>query len=140
MFFFDIFVQSNTAFIDKTGKKVFSRWAIMKRYASSWLVLDLASILPFETVDVIVSGGGGDAASSSSGDGDASLKKAVRFIRLLRLMKLLRVLRGMRIFARWEARLALNYAVLSLQARPRLFTFTQQLSPNSSNSSLTTND
>jgi hypothetical protein len=89
----------------KGGKKVFSRWAIVKRYASGWLILDVASILPFETMDVIMGAAGGGV----------SKLKSVRFVRLLRLMKLLRVLRGMRIFSRWEARLSLNYAVLSLQ-------------------------
>ena len=93
---------------------MWSRWAIVKNYASSWLLLDLASILPFETMNVIM-----DAQNNKDGGGSGSESggnlKAVRFIRLLRLMKLLRVLRGVRIFARWEARLALNYAVLSLQ-------------------------
>ena len=73
------------------------------------MLLDLASILPLDTVDVIVSSGRDDG-----GGGTGSLK-AIRVVRLLRLMKLLRVLRGMRIFARWEARLALDYAVLTLQ-------------------------
>jgi hypothetical protein len=77
--------------------------------ATPRLILDLASIMPFETIDVVIELQGG-----SSGDNSSKLK-SVRFIRMLRLMKLLRVLRGMRIFARWEARLALNYAVLSLQ-------------------------
>ena len=39
----------------------------------------------------------------------------MRFLRLLRLLKLLRILRGSRIFQRWETRITLNYAVLSLQ-------------------------
>jgi hypothetical protein len=82
-------------------------------------VLDLASILPFETIDVIRNDGNDPGLNASPGDagGDepSSGLKAVRFIRMLRLMKLLRGMRGMRIFARWEARMALNYAVLSLQ-------------------------
>jgi CRP-like cAMP-binding protein len=92
----------------KKGHKVASRWVIAQHYASSWLILDLASIMPFETVDVVIELQGGTS-------GENKQLKSVRFIRMLRLMKLLRVLRGMRIFSRWEARLALNYAVLSLQ-------------------------
>eukprot|EP00959_Pyramimonas_sp_CCMP1952_P276216 5773824-Pyramimonas_sp.AAC.1 len=38
----------------------------------------------------------------------------MRILRLLRLVKLLRVLRGQRLFRRWESRMALNYALLSL--------------------------
>ena len=105
VFFFDILVQLNTCFQDKMGARVFSRWRIFKQYARTWMLLDLVSILPLDTVDVVMSDGG---------ESDGSLK-AIRIVRLLRLMKLLRVLRGMRIFARWEARLALDYAMLSLQ-------------------------
>lgn len=66
---------------------------------------DMGSTRGRYAVDVIMSGGGGGGGAV----------KAIRVVRLLRLMKLLRVLRGMRIFARWEARLALDYAVLTLQ-------------------------
>lgn len=67
--------------------------------------------MPFETTDVIMAQSSGSAGSDTR---ESSLK-SMRFVRLLRLMKLLRVLRGLRIFKRWEARLALNYAILSLQ-------------------------
>jgi hypothetical protein len=36
VFFADIFVQLNTAFVDKKGKSVNSRWVIAKHYASTW--------------------------------------------------------------------------------------------------------
>lgn len=68
--------------------------------------------MPFETVDVIMTQSSGSPGVS---DTRKSNLKSMRFVRLLRLMKLLRVLRGLRIFSRWEARLALNYAILSLQ-------------------------
>ena len=40
--------------------------------------------------------------------------KALRAVRVLRLLKLLRLLRGSRIFKRWEMRLSINYALLSI--------------------------
>jgi hypothetical protein len=78
---------------------------IRQNYARGWLPIDIASILPFDTL----------TALSGSTDGPLAKLKSVRIIRLLRLMKLLRVLRGMRIFSRLEARIEINYAMLSLQ-------------------------
>ena len=54
------------------------------------------------------------AGGAGTGGGGNSTLKAIRFVRLLRLFKLLRVLRSVRIFARWEARMTINYAMLSL--------------------------
>lgn len=73
--------------------------------ARGWLAIDIASILPFDTL----------TALSGSTNGPLAKLKSVRIVRLLRLMKLLRVLRGVRIFARLEARIEINYALLSLQ-------------------------
>ena len=107
VFFVDIFVQMNTMFIDSKGRKVYSRALIMRNYARTWFLVDFVSILPFELTIFLLTRGNPTSSQSKL--------KAVRFIRLLRLLKLLRVFRGMRIFQRWEARLALNYALISLQ-------------------------
>ena len=39
---------------------------------------------------------------------------ALRALRVLRMLKLVRLARGTRIFRRWENRLSINYAVLSI--------------------------
>lgn len=107
VFFLDILVQMNTMYFDAKGKKVYSRKRIFVHYLRTWLFIDVVSILPFELTLFLLN-------HNSVNQSQARLK-AIRFIRLLRLLKLLRVLRGLRIFARWEARLTLNYALLSLQ-------------------------
>lgn len=107
LFIVDIGIQANTAYIDNRGRKVYSRRKIIRHYARTWMAVDVMSVIPYDTINVILSEG--------SSDPDDSSFKAVRIIRLLRLLKLLRILRGMRIFKRWEARLTLNYAMLSLQ-------------------------
>lgn len=107
LFIVDIVIQANTAFIDNRGRKVYSRRKIFRHYARTWMFVDVVSVIPYDTINVILSEG--------SSDPDDSSFKAVRIIRLLRLLKLLRILRGMRIFKRWEARLTLNYAILTLQ-------------------------
>ena len=108
VFFFDILAQMNTSCVDGSGRVVFSRWKIFKEYAKGWLWIDLVSIFPFELTLVILTG-------FKNPDPEQQRLKAVRFLRLLRLLKLLRILRGARIFKRWETRVTLNYAVLSLQ-------------------------
>ena len=52
----------------------------------------------------------GSVASTS----DIELLRAARIIRLFRLVKLLRILRASRIFARWEAKFAIDYNALEL--------------------------
>ena len=106
VFFLDIIVSCSTAYVDKRGTKIFSRFMIMKNYAKSWMAVDVVSIAPMDTVNVIL---------ESQGKSGTDNLKAIRFVRLLRLLKMLRILRGLRIFKRWESRLAINYAVLSLQ-------------------------
>lgn len=50
VFLADIVVQLNTCFQDKMGNRVFSRWRIFKHYVQTWMLLDLASILPLDTI------------------------------------------------------------------------------------------
>ena len=107
VFTIDILVQMNTMYFDPKGRKVYSRKRIFAHYARTWLFVDVISILPFELILFLL--------NEHSVDQSQARLKAIRFIRLLRLLKLLRVLRGLRIFARWEARLTLNHALLSLQ-------------------------
>merc|ERR1711959_637010 len=75
---------------------------IVKRYLTGWFIIDLLSILPFDTLGMVF-------------DSDEIAKlKLVKVVRLLRLLKLMRVLRGSRLFKRIEVRVAINYAKLAL--------------------------
>ena len=55
----------------------------------------------------------------NSENSEVSTLKILKMIRILRLLKLLRILRGTRIFARWESRLAIDYAWLNLYTHAR---------------------
>ena len=71
-----------------------------------WFALDFVSLIA-SVPDIVQV-----AASSSSGD--LSRFKLIRVMRVIRLVKLLRLLRASRMLARWETRVAVNYAVVSL--------------------------
>jgi len=90
---------------DEHGHYVKDLGKIANNYMRGWFPIDIASILPFDSV----------TAASNSTSGPLAKLKSIRIIRLLRLMKLLRVLRGMRIFSRIESRIEINYNVLKLQ-------------------------
>ena len=49
VFFLDIIVSCSTAYVDKRGTKIFSRFMIMKNYAKSWMAVDVVSIAPMDT-------------------------------------------------------------------------------------------
>lgn len=74
------------------------------RYIRGWFIVDVLSVLPFDLIVLF-------AEIDASG---AGAFKFVKFVRLLRLVKLLRVLRATRIIARWQARVGIKYAILSL--------------------------
>ena len=76
---------------------------IAKHYVLSWwFPLDFFSI-GVSAFDIF-----------SPEDSALSSFKALRAVRVLRLLKLVRLARGSRIFKRWEMRLSINYAVLSI--------------------------
>lgn len=71
-------------------------------YLSGWFTIDFLSCVPFDLVTILLEGG------------DFQNLKFLRALRLLRLVKLLRLFRASRIFARWEDRVAVDYAMVSL--------------------------
>ena len=95
-----------------------SSWGIAKNYLKGWFGLDVTSILVsfFDFVSlppvkaVLAGSSSGENASSSS----LSSLKVLRVLRVLRLVKLARLIRASRMMKRWETRMAINYAVLSL--------------------------
>ena len=80
----------------------FDAGRIARHYVlSRWFLVDAFSI--------------GTSAFDIVGDGnDAQSLSGLRAVRTLRLLKLVRLIRGSRVFKRWEMRLSINYAYLSI--------------------------
>ena len=76
--------------------------AIAKRYLKSWFVVDIVSVLPF---DVLILFG------LLSGP-----VKSAKMFRILRLLKTAKVMRASSMIERWESKLAIPSATMSLMA------------------------
>ena len=118
-FIADIFLNFFLAFEDKESLQwVFSHRRIAKRYLRGWFLIDVASILPFDSLALA------DKLSTPTvvGNGTATVRnkddlqklKVMRVIRLLRLVKLARVVRAGRILQRVQSRLRTSFMMLSL--------------------------
>lgn len=82
-FVVDIFVSLHTAFFDRdAGAWVMAKSRIAARYAESWLVIDILSVVPYELLPLPEQAG------------------ILKMVRLIRLLKLLRVARQPRIMAK----------------------------------------
>eukprot|EP00854_Cymbomonas_tetramitiformis_P017571 gene17571-20923_t len=102
-FFIDVCFNFYLPFINpNTGSLVYDIKLIRQRYLRSWFAIDFVSIIPFDMYVVMPN------------SDDYHFWKSFRLVRVLRLTKMLRMLRGMRVFSRWEARLNINYALMSL--------------------------
>ena len=118
IFAFDMLVQCNLM-IEIKSKDVSKRgteWItkknlIIKHYLKSWFIVDLASIL-VSAFDFMCFQFVQDMLGESAGS--LGKLKILRVLRILRLVKLIRLLRASRMLKRWEQRLPINYAVLSL--------------------------
>jgi potassium voltage-gated channel Eag-related subfamily H protein 7 len=104
-FIMDMFRMFFTAYFD--DDTVPAQWVtrhhqIAKRYLASWFIIDFISILPFDTMGLVM-------------DSEAmSQMKGARIVRLMRLLKLLRLLRSMRIFNRWQDKFGISFAIKSV--------------------------
>jgi hypothetical protein len=79
---------------------------IARKYLKTWFVPDLVGTVCASVFDI--------AAIGSSAEGDLSRLYAVRMVRALRLIKLIRLVRASRMIKRWESRVSINYALISL--------------------------
>ena len=96
--------------INKTGLWVTNRWMIARHYLLGWFALDVFSV-GVSTVDILsVIQSGGSMSGTKGGAGVSALKT----LRILRLFKLVRLLRSSRIAARWETRVAVDYAMVEI--------------------------
>eukprot|EP00937_MAST-01D_sp_MAST-1D-sp2_P005892 g5892.t1 len=103
LFVLDMVKSFFTAYRDEEkGKWVRDPIRIARNYLRGWFAIDLASILPFDTVGLALD----DPALNDA--------KVIRLIRLLRLLKLMRIFRAMRMLKRWEDHISISYAVIAL--------------------------
>lgn len=90
---------------------------IARRYLKSFFLVDLVSVLPFDSLGNLVASVEEEASASASldeGTSESSLIMLTRFLRLVRLLKLARILRASRIINRWDAKISISYATRTL--------------------------
>eukprot|EP00873_Tetraselmis_striata_P012096 jgi/Tetstr1/432360/TSEL_021757.t1 len=103
LFFIDMVLQFNLMFLDtKTNVWITDRWRIARNYILGSFLIDICSILPFDTIGMAMK------------DGDIQKLKIFRIVRLMRLFKLLRIIRSGRVFKRLEVMLDVGYAMITL--------------------------
>eukprot|EP00931_Biecheleriopsis_adriatica_P077277 TRINITY_DN5086_c0_g1_i8.p1 TRINITY_DN5086_c0_g1~~TRINITY_DN5086_c0_g1_i8.p1 ORF type:complete len:846 (+),score=137.95 TRINITY_DN5086_c0_g1_i8:183-2540(+) len=81
-----------------------SRRAIARLYFRTWFFVDLLSILPYDYLTTLDTGG----------HGGLSNLKFMRLLRVLRLFKLSRILKASRLVKRWENRISMSFGTRHL--------------------------
>ena len=133
VFFSDLclnFVLMIQSYDDREGVKwIDEPKVIVRSYLRGWFALDLLSIIPsaFDMVPLSAAGEGGGTSrwrqcgafrclnTQQEQEGSIIARfKAFRVIRVCRLIKLIRLLRASRMLKRWETRVSINYASLTL--------------------------
>jgi len=102
-FWFDIFLNFNTAVIDgETGKLTTSRRGIALRYAKGFLIIDVLASFPFAAV-------GGSSAKTLNKTG--RLMRLSKGVRLLRLLKLMRVVKLQQMLHMLESEFSIHHGL-----------------------------
>ena len=92
LFFIDILITLNSAFLDEKGKLVINRGGIFIEYLKTWLLLDLLGIFPFYLLDEVISSGN----SLNFGNNYNDFLKFLRLPRLYRLIRIARLVKFMK--------------------------------------------
>jgi hypothetical protein len=79
--------------------------AIMLNYLKGWFTIDLISILPFWILD---------STSSCASASDIQSTNLLRLVRLMRCIKMIRLVRASRIVKRWQTKVPMSHATLSM--------------------------
>lgn len=111
IFVMDIIWQFFLPVPDKEGNLVRSHYKIACKYLRGWFAMDLFTVLPFDSLQLM---GALPTVEGACGDSTGMLLKAVRIVRVARLLKLLRVLRASRIVTRWQSQLNFSSTTQSL--------------------------
>ena len=86
-FFIDLLINLSSAFYRNDGVLVTSRKAIFLQYLKSWMIMDLASCIPFGLFD------GNDEEESNSQNDYRSILKLLRLPKLYRVFRIFKVLK-----------------------------------------------
>ena len=86
LFFVDVLVRVNSAFVDNDGNLITNRKVIFFKYLKSWLLVDLAACFPFYLFH-------DDSSSSDTLESGNQYKSLLRMARIPRLYRLLRITR-----------------------------------------------
>ena len=90
-----------TAYEDANDTMVKNHALILRHYIKTWFFIDFVSIIPFDTLTLVL------------GDTFAKMK-AIKVIRLLRLLKLAKIFRSFALYDKYKARMAVPLNVVSL--------------------------
>jgi len=77
---------------------------LARKYLKSWFVIDVGTVLPFDTLMLIKP----DLFGSSSCGSGFTPVKAMKLLRIARLFKLVKILRASRILSRWESSISMS--------------------------------
>ena len=117
LFIVDTVMQCFIAYqepLERGGGWVTDNWKIMRRYATSWMPLDVVTAVPVDLIIAGVEAGQGEASGAQSLTVDSVGAETLRIIRVLRLLKLVRILRSSRLVRRWQTYFGLSFAALAL--------------------------
>lgn len=102
-FLLDMIVNFFLGYFDENQAVwIWNHKKIARRYLLGWFSIDLVSILPFDTLGLVM--------QSDS----VSQLKILRIVRLLRLIKLMRIFRSSRIFKRIQSQSGLSFSTWAL--------------------------
>ena len=115
IFLFDFLLQFNLiqqiTTRDGDKKWVSDRATLVRHYLHGWMLIDLVSIAVsfFDFLPFIVGAEGARAGTASPVD-----LKLLRVLRTLKIVRMVKLLTGSRVIRKYEVRVAINYAMLSL--------------------------
>ena len=92
-FLADVLLNFRTGYVE-SGRLVLNPQRVAKRYARSWLVVDIIACAPIDYIALLI----------SSTDPSAGQTRGVKTLRLCRIARLLRLARIRRLIKRWQAR------------------------------------
>ena len=100
---FNCFLSYQDFSSGSAGNWVYDNQRILKRYARSWILIDVITAFPIDLV-----------TTSVTTSEDEAPPEALQLVRMIRLVKLGRVIRASRIFKRWESYLGWSFSVIAL--------------------------
>ncbi|KDO19883.1 hypothetical protein SPRG_14726 [Saprolegnia parasitica CBS 223.65] len=102
-FFLDMLLRFFLVYFDANNNMwITDAKLIVYHYLRGWFLIDFVSVLPFNTIGLMVTAPA------------LGRLRFMRILRLFRLMKVVRVVQDASVFRYWEVKMSMNYATLSL--------------------------